>query len=77
MSADLKEERVGETLMWEGSEFHRVGAATEKVTDYPKSGALSGRLAAGWHVGSHVGYLVPFTICLLRHIKLIILYAGL
>ena len=31
LSADLKEERVGETLMWEGSEFHRVGAVTEKA----------------------------------------------
>ena len=31
LRADLKEERVGETLMWEGSEFQRVGAATEKA----------------------------------------------
>ena len=31
LSADLKEERVGETLMWEGREFQRVGAATEKA----------------------------------------------
>ena len=31
LCADLKEERVGETLMWEGSEFRRVGAATEKA----------------------------------------------
>ena len=31
LSADLKEERVGETLMWEGSEFQRLGAAAEKA----------------------------------------------
>ena len=28
LSADLKEERVGGALMWEGSQFQRVGAAT-------------------------------------------------
>ena len=27
LRADLKEERVGETLMWEGSEYQRLGAA--------------------------------------------------
>ena len=29
LSADLKEERVGEASMWEGSEFQRAGAATD------------------------------------------------
>ena len=39
LSADVKAERLGDTLMREGSEFRRTGAATEKVT--PESGAES------------------------------------
>ena len=47
LSADLKEERVGETLMWEGSEFQRVGQQLRRP-DHPKSVAQSVELVAGW-----------------------------
>ena len=49
LSADLKEERAGETLMWEGSEFQRVGAATEKARSpqVRRSGDGGGRQGRG------------------------------
>ena len=43
----MKEERVGETLMWEGSEFQRVGQQLRRP-DHPKSVAQSVELVAGW-----------------------------
>ena len=41
LSADLKEARVGETMMWEGNEFQRVGGQKLRRPDHPKSGTQS------------------------------------
>ena len=38
LSADLKEERVGETLMWEGSEFQRGTYRSQPGDELPYRG---------------------------------------